>query len=504
MNTPSPMEKLQLLDKQPGTFLTGWEAWKRHVGIESQWYQLLKKPWNKVRMVKNCCIGELASSGFRGGIALYQGIKQYANGKNDACKALMAQHDPSFGIYQQLTQVNDQLRDHFASQMLAMQMESILQLIEAKRKTGGHTILFLAPYFSGERLRDGYFQRVQAIDSLLSDQCLRIYASWLDCDQETRLMQCHVMDDNHLEIVYPHPHSLYDEAIGIIAKQAGMVYHHSITFFNEHASLLSDIIKIFDMHGAYPEEERLYGRTEQAARDEYHEQLAMEHGQAVICVTNAMKEHLLAKYPSAHIPMLILPIFNHTASFVDERINDCSEGHKPVVVYAGGMQKWQCVKEMQHAIYRCLEQYEFHIFTGNPEEFWKTWHLPRPKKGLLVAARTKEALQQEYQQCQYGFLLRQDITVNHVACPTKLIEYMEYGIIPIMSTSRVGDFVQNGMQYVSLNDFIHGKLPSEQERKAIATRNREVLKCCLEKQRTGSIQLQRLLFGESVDVDSGV
>jgi hypothetical protein len=79
-----------------------------------------------------------------------------------------------------------------------------------------------------------------------------------------------------------------------------------------------------------------------------------------------------------------------------------------------------------------------------------------------------------YQGCQYGLLFRDDIPVNNVACPAKLTEYMQYGIVPVLTSPRIGDFEALGMRYVACEDFVQGKVPPEEERARMAEENRQV------------------------------
>ena len=76
----------------------------------------------------------------------------------------------------------------------------------------------------------------------------------------------------------------------------------------------------------------------------------------------------------------------------------------------------------------------------------------------------------------YGYVLRDDITVNNVACPTKIADYFKYRIVPIVSSPKIGDFVDSGMKYITLDDFNSGKLLSKSQLKEIADNNENVLK----------------------------
>lgn len=359
-------------------------------------------------------------------------------------------------------------------QCVEKQQNAVLAIMDAYHSAKKKVLLFMAPYFSRERLADGYFQRVQAIDRMIPEDHLRIYASWLDADSENGLPQVCIWDDAHIEIRYPHPDPINDERIHQIARRAEVVYHHSITFANELVTRDTEIRKAFDMHGAYPEELRMYGRDAQAAIDEQQEKLAMEYGQCLICVTQSMACHLAQKYGKIPEHVIILPIFD------EDKLHRCmslkkTQSPKSTVVYAGGMQKWQNVEKMQEAIHWTEGKFQFRIFTPEPDIFWKKWKYARKPREIQVCKKSPDAVVAAYAMCTYGFLLREDIVVNSVACPTKLVEYLAAGIIPILDSPNIGDFVQDGMKYVSLSDFVSGRLPTEAEGNAYVSQNIEVV-----------------------------
>ena len=102
---------------------------------------------------------------------------------------------------------------------------------------------------------------------------------------------------------------------------------------------------------------------------------------------------------------------------------------------------------------------------------------------------------EEYPRCSYGFVLRDDIAVNNVACPTKLIEYLQYGIVPILHTERIGDFAALGMQYVPDTVLLDGRLPAEEQRAAMAQNNLQVLQKLKQDAVEGRKALQALMNG---------
>lgn len=361
-------------------------------------------------------------------------------------------------------------KDSSFQKLIEEQQAAILALIDTYRAEEKSVVLFMAPYFTRERLADGYFQRVQAVDRMLPAEGLKIYASWLDADDVRGVPRVFIWDETHIEIRYPHPSRVNDERIHQIARYVGTVYHHSITFANELVIRDERIRTAFDMHGAYPEELRMYGRNEQAEIEERKERLAMERGQCVICVTRSMVRHLMEKYGRIPQKVIILPIFDA------QRIEKCQKlirvpTRKPVVVYAGGIQRWQNVEMMQDTVHRTEGRFRYRFFMPQPKLFWKMWRHMRKPKNVEVCSKMPDEVIEAYASCDYGFLLRDDMVVNRVACPTKLVEYLAAGVLPILNTPNIGDFVQDGMAYINLNDFVSGKLPSQEETNAYISRN---------------------------------
>jgi len=485
---------LRAIEQHPERYAENWTRLCTLCQAEMQLRQQQKRPIGRFGRIAT----GMMTSGLKGLCAIGCAFKAIVQGDREGLRLLVHRLDALDDVHSSLLAEIETIRQKVQDELLKVQMETVLALIREVKGKGGKTIVFFAPYFREKRLQDGYYQRVQSIDRLMDDKWLKIYASWIDADYEHQVMHCQVIDSHHLEITYPHPNEQYDAAIRDIVREAGIVYHHSITFAGSLVTCCHDVLKIYDMHGAYPEEERLYGRDAQAALDEEQERLAMQHGQIVICVTQAMADHLHEKYPDMKAKVLLLPIFQSSVSIKPTEYTVPPPKNKPVVVYAGGMQKWQCITTMQQAMEQVKGSYEFRIFTHNPEAFWQQWHRIIRPKHVHVASKKTQELAMEYDQCQYGFILREDIVVNQVACPTKLIEYLEHGIVPIMNTEKLGDFVRDGMAFVSLQDFVQGNMPTENERQRMAANNFAVLQKIHDRQRMGTQKLLEVLSNTPV------
>lgn len=76
---------------------------------------------------------------------------------------------------------------------------------------------------------------------------------------------------------------------------------------------------------------------------------------------------------------------------------------------------------------------------------------------VSIKTVSSDQVAEYYKRAHLGFVLRDDVLVNRVACPTKLIEYLGSGVVPIIVSSKIGDFRELGYQYVTYNRFISGK-----------------------------------------------
>jgi hypothetical protein len=106
--------------------------------------------------------------------------------------------------------------------------------------------------------------------------------------------------------------------------------------------------------------------------------------------------------------------------------------------------------------------YDFLILSPSPKAFIKRF----AKYGLFpdgVSLSVKSASSSEvhtvYRKSKYGIILREDNLVNRVACPTKMVEYISYGLLPILDTPHIGDFADLGLQYATISEMSAGRLP---------------------------------------------
>jgi hypothetical protein len=340
-------------------------------------------------------------------------------------------------------------------------------------------ILFVADYPRPENEKDGMMQRIAAVDARFRDverSYLKIsFVSFLRGEKDR---------PSELLTVYRLNFFLHFLLIVYLACKARCIYVHSVG--NALAILPFYLFRpcVTDMHGVVPDEFRLMGRRSAALRYQFVEQVAVRRSRAIVTVSEAMADHFHDKYGISRSRILNVPIFDEVAA--PDRSG--APSLVPTVIYAGGTQAWQNVDMMVSAMEKTSAGYHFVILTADLRTF------SEKLGGSQVPAEIKSVPKSEvycyYGRSELGFVLRDDDLVNRVACPTKLVEYLSCGVIPIVIQPRIGDFDRHGYAYLTLADFINGETPSAQALQSMREQNYRVI----ESMKTSALsEMQRLV-----------
>ena len=324
-------------------------------------------------------------------------------------------------------------------------------------------IIFLNNYPNAEELKDGYYNRIVFIDNLFTDY-LRFYINESSSVDSLSLKPVAL---NAYQINVPiNSFACHEFVCQIFSSVQVVTYLHSIYGINSSfkQSLYKKAkYKIWDVHGVVPEELIMLNQQPISVVNEYnnYEHLAMQESDYIICVTKKMQEHLLNKYfkIQQNKKFIQLPIFS-IASSQDTFVK--TERKIPVVIYSGGVQKWQSVNKMLDWVYNNHTKARI-LFLVSDVEFikfsYRNLYL-QEFPGELLSLLPKD-LDSYYKDADYGLILREDCLVNNVAFPTKLIDYISNGIIPIVDTKNIGDFNELGLQVINYHDEINGFLDSQ-------------------------------------------
>lgn len=317
-------------------------------------------------------------------------------------------------------------------------------------------ILFIAAYPTVDKQKEGMFQRIKAIDTEF-DSYSRTYLSisytayWQK--EETVIGNVKIICVNWF---------LYFTYIRRIIKEAYYIYVHSLYNFKFLIGMpMNGKNLTLDLHGTVPEELEFYGKKFKSLFYNKIERIACKHVTNLICVSYAMADYYKKKRKLNHeIKYVIKPIYPIN-SISKPQTDDIDFLRKSlsikdtnvVFVYSGNLQKWQNFELMVQCIQAMNNpNYKFIIMTQEIEKAKEViFALPNSYSIIVKSVQPKD-LGLYYTIAHYGFILRDDIILNRVAAPTKLIEYLSYGLIPIVKTINIGDSVRMRYEYISYHD----------------------------------------------------
>ncbi|MBB2954348.1 glycosyl transferase family 1 [Sphingobacterium sp. JUb56] len=313
-------------------------------------------------------------------------------------------------------------------------------------------VLFLAAYPKKENLKDGMIQRIASVDRCFSD-VPRVYLSFSTIRAFKRF---HKKEGDLVDIYRCHIILDFFFIMSLISKST-KIYIHSL--YNVIYSLFYLLFfhkkYIFDAHGVVPEELEMEGRKFSSIIYNKCESFIFSRKKlTVVCVTDAMINHFKSKYINTNAKFVRYSIFpeNIYNQQKDQYFSDTEKADDLVnIVYSGNTQKWQNIELMLKIIAENLGScnYNFLILTGEQAKMQSLVDAYIPSgHHIMVRSVEPEELFPIYLKSHYGFVLRDDILVNNVACPTKLIEYLYYGITPIILSDNIGDFKKYGYESV--------------------------------------------------------
>lgn len=331
-------------------------------------------------------------------------------------------------------------------------------------------ILIISQYPNKSNIKDGMFRRINEIDQKLEKNYNRIY---FDISLKKNLKR-EIKKEENLEI---YKINFFKDFIFLLSKikESDVIYIHSL-----HNYLKIFLIQFFinnkkiilDVHGVVAEETEFENKVKMAKLFEFIEKKLFKKLKKAIFVTEQMKKFYEKKYPQEmkNIECLILPIIEEKRSKDIEisknlkiKIKD-----KIVVIYSGNLQKWQNIDLMMEKIYKNLSDKFFYIvLTGQKEEMEQKFKEKNiSNKYFLIDSVLPSELSKYYEVSNYGFILRDDHILNRVANPTKLGEYLDYGIVPIVKLEEIGDYKELGYEYITIDKF-NDSLPKIKSQKNI-------------------------------------
>jgi hypothetical protein len=321
-------------------------------------------------------------------------------------------------------------------------------------------LAIISNYPNSDEIKDGMMQRVANIDDYLLDYD-RSYLQ-ISIKNNFKLQKNIIKSD----ITEYRLHFLKDYfQICKILKKSDVLYVHSLFNFVNLIPFLFIIKKkniILDFHGVVPEELAFMSKKFKSFVYNIVERIALSYSKHIIFVTKSMDNYIANKHKLNNYKSHILNIFSKNVfravntDELDSLRNKYKINEKDVVfIYSGNTQKWQNIDLMLSCINKIknVKNYKFIILTGEIEIIknkLKEFSLLE-KDNIIIDTVSPEELGNFYSIAHYGFVLRDEHILNSVANPTKLVEYMWYGIIPIVKFEDLGDYQELGYEFIKYN-----------------------------------------------------
>jgi hypothetical protein len=356
-------------------------------------------------------------------------------------------------------------------------------------------ILIFGHFPDRENEQEGMVQRISAIDHLLSSFERTYIATPKIFDTAHKIKHPlkwmfgklqslkRVVDDKVTVFC-----EIDERTLDVLMAKAQAIYIHSLYFLQNippHLLQKHGAKTFFDIHGCVVEE----SIQMQVCAKEINaliraEENAFQHIGHLIAVSDRMAAFYKTKY-APRGSFYTLPIFSTQQRLPLDKPNASGP---LTIVYSGGTQIWQNVSLMVATISETFHKYSYLVVTPHVEVF-ESMLEPDVRKKITIVSVPKNEVAKYYAQADFGFVLRDDNIVNAVSCPTKIIEYIQNGIVPVVLQPEIGDFNAMGYRYVLNETLLQGNLPSRNKIEEMRTKNDNVMQRMAQKKNESQTNL---------------
>lgn len=316
--------------------------------------------------------------------------------------------------------------------------------------------------------QDGMRQRILAIDEELAG-CKRIY---VQVGKKSFLEPSHRTVGANIE-VYCYNMFRHWKRIQELIDISDYIYIHSVYNFENiiFFSFRNKNITV-DLHGTVPEELSFAGHNVWSLWMQFVERRLFATATNFVCVSEEMVNYYHEKYVISKDQHFLLKPIAANNVFLDANDEDCTQmrdklgikSEDVVFIYSGNTQKWQNVDLAIDTIEKINKpNYYFLFLTGEKAYLQRLLKDKFESKGIRyhVDCVRPEELYKYYKISHYGFILRDEHILNRVAAPTKLVEYLYYGLTPIVKYERIGDTLSLGYEYLKYNEINYTLQPKK-------------------------------------------
>jgi glycosyltransferase involved in cell wall biosynthesis len=347
-------------------------------------------------------------------------------------------------------------------QYLEVSIDNVITLL-----TVNFQLVFVSILPKDNNIGDGWLQRINKMDQLFNN-VPRLY---LNFTTTTKKLSLYKNNELQYELsININCINQYNNMLDKILSSTEYVYIQTLHNCEYISNYLSKINYVVDMHGIVPEEEHMLGNVNRINYFSKLEQKVIRTATKIVVVTNKMKEHFENKYTNINQKdkFIVVPIL---VDMCEKESNLSRKTYFNHAIYSGGIQVWQNVNLITNMVNLKSNQLHVTFLSQHKNEIEKK---VENKRNTNFMSCTKNDVANYLINKNFGFLLRDQHDVNKVSCPTKLIEYIYYMVVPILKSPYIGDFFDNHLKYVSYDDICSNKLPNVQECETICDHNLKI------------------------------
>lgn len=323
-------------------------------------------------------------------------------------------------------------------------------------------IAIVAPFPSPHVPHEGWMTRIASIDRQL-EGIQRVYLDFSEHHADFR-GEIARHDRERAEVLLNPSGERSMDFVSRLADTVSLFYVHTLHLAEYMLPWLNTGKVSVDIHGVTPEEEDMLGRSHLRERYEAVEREVLGGARCCICVSDSMAEHYADKYPSLLPTWLTLPICPVFPGGPGLHRTPPADDRPPVALYSGGTQVWQNLDAMLALAESAGEEIDFRFLSHDQATIRRRIEELGVRHPPAVGYCDKSELGAAYRAADFGLVLRDDSPVNRVSCPTKLVEYLSFGLVPVVRSPCLGDFHRFGYAYVTEEEFKDGLLPDSASR----------------------------------------
>ncbi len=164
----------------------------------------------------------------------------------------------------------------------------------------------------------------------------------------------------------------------------------------------------------------------------------LKEGNFFLMVSERMRLHFEVKYRRKIDNCYIMPC-NNDVIYRDSFYTP-GKYENDVFCYAGSLNVWQCIDETLK-LYKKIEDERKNtklLLLVKDREKAENWLVKYEIENYEIDFVPIDRLPEKLKHTKYGFIIREDLELNRVATPTKLMTYMGNGVIPVLSSCLEG------------------------------------------------------------------